>query len=54
MEELLFGDTVKFWELDSSRYWELDVTPPSVEPLQQMEKSRRNCHDGNRYAEEKG
>ena len=37
MEELLFGDTVEFWELDSSRYWELDVTPPSVEPLQHME-----------------
>ena len=37
MEELLFGDTVEFWELDSSRYWDLDVTPPSVEPLQHME-----------------
>ena len=52
MEELLFGDTVKFWELDSSRYWELDVTPPSVEPLQQMENPEEIV--GNRYAEEKG
>ena len=33
VEDLMFGDTVEFWEPDPFRCWEIDVTPPSVATL---------------------
>ena len=36
-EDLLFGDTLDFWEADHTKFWEIDVTPATIEPLQEIE-----------------